>query len=216
VILGVIAAAGCKTIPPAPPLAIRTVAVLPFNNGSNNVDAADIMQHFTYAALKPSYLEVRDVNETNEFLEKAGIRDGGQLPALDPVKLGTDLGVQALLYGSVEDFSYTNVGFYQSRVVKLDLKLVEAATGAVLWQREGTGSSRNVVLDKKSAEKAFVVGIADQLTDKVFRSPLDEEARQATINTLSTLPGYHFSGFDGDSGHGKAAARNVVKDVIRH
>ena len=32
---------------------------------------------------------------------------------------------------------------------------------------------------------------------------------------LSTLPGFHFSGFSGDTGQGRAAVGNVVKDVIR-
>src|SRR5690348_6824781 len=91
---------GCKVEPVKPPL-VQTLAVLPFNNGSNDLKAADIMQRLAYLALKPSVYQVSDLDAVNKKLADVGIVDGGQLPALDPVKLGKDLGVQALLYGSV-------------------------------------------------------------------------------------------------------------------
>src|SRR5262245_43602075 len=97
----------CKVEPPKPPL-VQTMAILPFDNESNDVDAADIMQRLTYLALKPSVYQVLDIEMVNKKLADVGIVDGGQLAAVDPVKLGKDLGVQALMFGYVESFSYTN------------------------------------------------------------------------------------------------------------
>src|SRR5690242_17765446 len=102
-----LAVVGCKPAPPTIPL-VQTVSILPFDNETNDVNAADIMQRFTYLAMKQSAYQVEDIDVTNKKLADVGIVDGGQLPALDPVKMAKDFGSQALLYGSVESFDYTN------------------------------------------------------------------------------------------------------------
>lgn len=214
----VLFAPGCKVEPPKPQL-IQTVAVLPFDNESNDVNAADIMQRFVYLALKPSVYQVRDIKEVNSFLENVGIVDGGQLPAVDPVKLGKDLGVQALMYGYVENFGYLNIGYYVQRKVTLGLKLVDVSNGATLWENTATGVTRQVHLDEKEAKRALVKGLADQLADKLFNSPLEEEAKVATIKTLRTLPGFYFSGFAADEQTPnalKTTSKGVLKDIIKN
>jgi hypothetical protein len=103
--------AGCKTPPPKPAL-VETVGILMFDNESNDLNAPDIMQRLVYLAMKNSAYKPLDINLVNEKLKTAGISDGGQLAVVDPVKLGKDLGVQALIFGDVESFDYTNIGFY--------------------------------------------------------------------------------------------------------
>ena len=150
---GALVLAGCKAKPTLPPL-VETVAVLPFDNESNDVDAADIMQRYVYLALKNSVYRVSDVQTVNDKLKEAGISEGGQLGALDPVKIGQDLGVQGLLYGYVESFGYLNIGFYTQKKVTLQLKMVDAATGATLWENSQTGATRNMTLDPEQGSMA--------------------------------------------------------------
>ncbi|MCB4757002.1 MAG: DUF799 domain-containing protein [Elusimicrobia bacterium] len=208
----------CKVQPPKPPL-VETVAVLPFDNESNDVDAADIMQGYVYLAMKPSAYRVSDFKAVNDFLlEKAGIQEGGQLAVVDPVKLGKDLGVQALLYGYVESFGYINIGFYTERKVALELKLVDVNTGQVLWENAKNAATRQLTLNKDEATKNFAKGLADKAVDKLFGSPLEEEAKQATIKTLATLPGYRFCGFATDDEamkQVKRTAKGALKSYIR-
>lgn len=211
VFIAILLSAGCKVAPPKPPL-VETIAILPFNNGSNDVHADTIMQRLVYLALNPTAYRVSDIDQTNEFLKSKGISDGGQLPALDPVKIGKDLGVHGLLYGSVESFSYTNIGFYQQRKVELALRLVDASTGGILWENTKTAAVRNLTLDKDEAGKNFVKGLATQTVDKLFNSPLEEEAKLATIKTLSSLPGFSFHGFGKDTSAGK----NFMKQIINN
>ncbi len=191
ILLGTI---GCKVLPPKPPL-VETIAVLPFDNESNDLNAADIMQSLVYRALKESVYKPLDIEAVNGKLESVGIVDGGQLAIVDPVKLGQDLGVQALLFGYVENFDYTNVGFFVQRKVKISLKLVDAHTGADLWENSGTGLRPQVFLNKDEAKKAFLEGVAEQAIDKILKSPLQEEAETATFNALRKLPGFQFKGF---------------------
>lgn len=185
---------GCK-VEPVKPVLVETIAILPFDNESNDLNADSIMQKMVYAALVSSPYRISPLEETNAKLAQMGIIDGGQLPIMDPKKIGKDLGVQALLYGYVADFSYTNIGFYFQRKVELELTLVDVTTGEKLWENSQSAAFRTVTLDKKEAEKNFLGGLGDQVADKLFNTPLAEEAKLATIKTLSTLPGFKFAGF---------------------
>lgn len=207
---------GCKVKPPQPPL-VETIAILPFDSESNNIDAPDLMQRYVFLAMVGSAYQVRPIKETNEFLKEKGIQEGGQLRALDPVKLGKDLGVHALLFGNVESFGYTNIGVYVSRKVVLELKLVDATTGETLWENVGKMINRKIALDEENIKKNFAKGLADQLTDKLFDNPLEEESKWATRRALLTLPGYRFKGFAKDEKSPNAVKKGtqkVIKQVI--
>ena len=209
---------GCKVEPLKPPL-VETVAVLLFDNESNTLEAPDIMQALVYLALKPSVYKVMDFKEVNDFLNQAGFVDGGQLAIVDPMRLGKDLQVQAVLFGYVENFNYTNIGFYIERKVTVNLKMVDVNTGATIWENSGTGANRKVVLDKGQAGKEFVKGVADQYVDKLFNTPLESEAKLATVNALRTLPGFRFTCFAQDENTLKGVkkvGKGILKDIIRN
>ena len=208
--------AGCKTVPPKPPL-VETVAVLPFDNESNDLNAPDIMQKYIYLALQHSPYKPLDIKTVNDKLASVGIDDGGQLAAVDPKKLGTDLGVQALLFGDVESFDYTNIGYFTSRKVTVSLKLVDVATGDTLWENSGTGANRQLTLDEQQAKRNFVGGLARQTIEKTAKAPLDDESRRAAASALSTLPGYKFCGFGPDPNLTKtqAGGQKVLLDATR-
>lgn len=206
--------AGCQNIEaPKQPL-VETVAVLPFDSESNDVNAPDIMQELVAMALAKSCYKVSEVKAVNEKLESAGIVDGGQLAVIDPTKLGKDLNVQALMFGNVESFDYTNIGFYLQRKVTLELRMVEVASGQTIWENSGSKAHRELNLEKDKAANAFVRGIADQAVEKLFNSPLEEEAKLATISALRTLPGFAFVGFSTEGRSSKAGSS--VKDSIRN
>lgn len=188
----VLAASGCAEVKIKEPFPLRTIAVLPFDNETNDLNAPDIMQKLVAEVMKSSPYEIRDTEETNKWLEKVGIVDGGQLAIVDPVRLGRDMGVQALMFGYVENFNYTNVGYYVERKVSLSLRLVDVETGATLWENDKTAATRAINTDSKEATAAFVAGLASQALDKLFKVPLQLEARAAAVGALRSLPGLRF------------------------
>jgi len=207
----------CQVPVPKPPL-VETVAILMFDSESTDVDAPEIMQRLVFLALKPSPYRVIELEETNNILIKAGIKEGGQLPVIDPVRLGKDLGVQALMYGNVESFGYLNVGFYVSRKVTLELKLVDASTGETIWENDGTGATRKIAIDKDEIKRNFTKGLADQMVDKLFKTPLEAEAKMAARKALRSLPGYRFKGFAKDKqtpSQAKKDFKRTTKEIIR-
>lgn len=212
-ILSSVIISGCKVEIPKPPL-VETLAVLPFDNESNDLDAPDILQKLVHAALQGSPYKPLSLETINGKLSSVGIVDGGQLAIVDPVKLGKDLGVQALIFGYVESFDYTNIGFYLQRKVKLSLKMVDVQTGATLWENTGAGSRPQVFLNKEDAKKAFLEGVADQAIDKLTKSPLEEEAKTAVFNSLRTLPGFVFHGFGDSESVGKIFKKGS-KDLLK-
>lgn len=205
--------AGCKVEPPKPPL-VETLAVLPFDNESNDLDAPDILQKLVQAALQKSPYKLMDLDAVNGKLAAVGIIDGGQLAIVDPVKLGKDLGVHGLVFGYVESFDYINIGFYLQRKVKLSLRVVDVQTGATLWENTGTGSRPQIFLNKDDAKKAFLEGVAEQTIEKIAKSPLEEEAKTAVMNVLRTLPGFVFYGFGEPSSVNKIFKRGS-KDLLK-
>ncbi len=185
-----------KPEPPKPPL-VETVAVLMFDNESNDLNAPEIIQDYVYRALLKSPYRPLDIKDVNDKLISVGILDGGQLAAVDPVKLGKDLGVHALIFGNVETFGYTNIGYFTSRKVTVDLKMVSVDNGETIWEGSGTGADRNITLDPAEAKRNLAAGLAQQVIDKATKSVLDPESRQAVANALASLPGFRFCGFEG-------------------
>ncbi len=204
--------AGCKVEPPKPQT-VKTIAILPFDSEATNINAPDALQRLVYRALKHSSYTVSDIGETNKRLADVGIVDGGQLPALDPVKIAKDFGVQALLYGNVASFGYANIGFYSQRKVALELWLVDGTTGQTIWEHTGSGTTRNFATDSKQAQANFEKSLAEQLVDKLLKNPLDGESRLATLDALRTLPGFLFSGFADDGQSPSDATRGVQKSI---
>lgn len=204
----------CKVAPPLPPL-VETVAILPFDNSSNDINAADILQKKVYLALKPSPYQVRRIHETNEILKSNGITDGGQLPALDPKLIAKDLNVQALIYGHVESFGYVNIGFYTERKVTLSLWMVNGTTGEKMWENTKSAATRNFALDAKQAKENLVGGLTAQVVDKTMKMPLEDESNKAVVLTLNKLPGFRFTGFAHDEDDPHHNAKKGVQDLIK-
>jgi hypothetical protein len=67
ILLASLALAACKVEPPKPPL-VQTIAILPFNNGSNDLNAAEIMQKLVYSTMKLSPYQTMDIAITNKKL----------------------------------------------------------------------------------------------------------------------------------------------------
>jgi hypothetical protein len=71
--------------------------------------------------------------------------------------------------------------------------------------------------DQQEAQKELAKGLADQLAEKMLKTPLDEESRLAVIKTLRTLPGFSFSGFakDDQTNSLRDATRDILRDQIK-
>jgi hypothetical protein len=164
------------------------IAVLPFDNQSTDIGAADIMRKLAAEGFgKRGYLPLPE-GEMDGKLSGLGISEGGQLPGVKPEEIAKALGTDLLCYGDVEDFTFQNLGFMVRKTVTLKLKLISAATGEVLYEGTGSGKDVKVYFNKDEAKAAFVEQLAVKLVQNILKSPLKREAETAAAKALDRLP----------------------------
>lgn len=146
--------------------AITKVAVLPFENLTQERSAADKVQKIFYLELLS--LDVFEVVEPGQV---AKLFRTGSADALGPAefqKLGKDLGVDAVFVGSVVDFADATTGTTRTPDVTIQLRLIETHAGATVWSAGQTRSGAS------AATRLFGVG-GESLTEaarRVVRSEL--------------------------------------------
>jgi len=138
-VLGLLALTACVTLPPVVPNTaspFKSIAVLPVVNNSIDVDGPAAVQEALYQeALHYHFPVVKPNAETNQILkDQMSLTLGSQLDMATPQKLGTALGVDAVMYASLEDFSQKITGIYNVKRVRVRAKLVDCKTGEVLWK----------------------------------------------------------------------------------
>jgi hypothetical protein len=132
-------ASACVHLPPVTPnpgSPVKSLAVLPVVNNSVDVDGPAAVQEALYLEALHYYFPVVKPNaETNQILkDQMSLTLGSQLDMATPQKLGTALGVDAVLYASLDDFSQKITGVYNVKRVRIRAKLVDAKSGEVLWK----------------------------------------------------------------------------------
>ncbi|MEW6544371.1 MAG: GNA1162 family protein [Nitrospirota bacterium] len=131
---------------------IRTVAVLPLVNNTNDVEGPAYVRDLFVAELGQFFYVVKPVSEVDQLLkDRMGVTLGAQLDMTTPQKLGEVLGVDGVFYGALEDFSDKTTGIYNVRRVRLRSKLVNCKTGQTVWKngigvKQGTQAGGSDVL----------------------------------------------------------------------
>lgn len=164
------------------------IALLPFENYSNDVSAPGLLREEASKRFALRGYAPLGTGESDEKLRAMGITDGGQLPAFKPADIGKALGVDLLCYGSLEDFTFQNLGFIIRKSVRLRLKIVSAGTGETLFEAAGKGRDLKVFLDRDEAAAAFVVYSAQKLFENMLKHPLRAESEKALDRVFERLP----------------------------
>lgn len=130
------ACAGLKGKEPDDSGFVSSVAVLPLYNATNDVEGPQMVREQAAARLRKASYRNLPLAEVDQILrDRMGITLGAQLDLTTPEALGTELGVDYLLYGYLLDFNTVTTGIYNVNKVRAGFKLVDAKTGAVVWSR---------------------------------------------------------------------------------
>ncbi|MBI5233642.1 MAG: DUF799 family lipoprotein [Deltaproteobacteria bacterium] len=140
---------GCTTIESLGPLeptdAHYSIAVLPMYNITNDVGGADVVRSLFNDELKKKGHSAMPIKEVDIMLrDQMGITLGSQLDMATSMQLGETLGVDRLIYGYLLNFDDQFMLSYNTRAVRAGFKMVDAATGEVVWSR-GKGVKTVVV-----------------------------------------------------------------------
>lgn len=158
---------------------LRSIAVLPVQNETPHLQAPEIFRPIVHQKIKQKGYESPALSFIDNRLAEKDIREGGQVHSLSPQDLGKLLGVDALLYTTVTEFSTTYLIAYASITVGAKFELKDARTGELLWQAD------HRVKDMK--------GGTEQSLKFVIQKSYTPYSQKVTDTCLATLPNGPFA-----------------------
>jgi TolB-like protein len=113
---------------------IKKVAVLPFENNSDNKSAGEIVRQLVISELLASGLvDVVYSGDVMAALKRQDIREITSLTSKQIRNLGKDLKVQAIITGSVNRFGMTRMGKISAPEVTVTIMMADTDTGSIIW-----------------------------------------------------------------------------------
>lgn len=169
-ILCMLTLSGCVTAIPERTVdkanSIKTVAVLPLINNTNNVDGPAKMQVGFTAGMYERYYDVLEPDEVNQKLkDQMGLTLGAQLDMAKPDLLCKTLGVDGLLYGSLDEYLGKPMGVYTVKRVRARTKLVDCKSGSTVWKGGAGGKSQESTGGNIGAMVGAIGSIGSAISD---------------------------------------------------
>jgi len=178
-------------------LAPRSIAVLPFDNMSTDLDATPLIRPIVAKRLRYMGYQVPDLKRTDEILKEEGVMVSHDVYAFTAQELGQMVGTDAVMFGMVTDFTTKYAGVYASVAVQLRLELVDCRTGEILWQNEARAAENTAIeslltllMYHDEIEKGLAVVAAGNAIWAALESyrPYAEKAAAVTLTTLPAGP----------------------------
>lgn len=129
--------------------ALKTVAVMPFENLSADRTAGDKVQKiFASELLATGAFSVVEPGLVSKTLKASRIETMESLGPADFKKLGEELKADAVFLGTVVDFAESRSGQTPTPDITIQLRLVECQSGATVWSasRSKSGASASARL----------------------------------------------------------------------
>lgn len=194
----ILGACGKKLPPPDPNNPIARIAVLPLRNNTDHLYAPDWIRQAFNDSVPRRYYSAMPLSSVDQQLKvKIGLSLGAQLDIDNPTpvtptpqQIGAALGVDGLFYGSLDAYSNFVTGIYNKYKIKVRFKLVNAKTGAVVWERvvEQADSETNVspMAALKSAKGKVLEVAADHVKEIPRENPLPEPTAKLIEKLISS------------------------------
>lgn len=197
---------------------IRTVAVLPMLNQTNDVEGPQYVRTEFDKKIRENFYANKPIKDIDQLLkDQMGITLGAQLDMTTPQKLGELLGVDGVIYGTLMNFDTQTTGVYNVRRVRAKFKLVNTKTGETVWQNGigiksettagGIGSVLSlasgvkeavqkeeipwVTIESKSEDSiggALLGALAEKVVEKALKAPLARETQEMINRVIINLP----------------------------
>jgi len=163
---------------------LRSIAVLPVLNETVSLKAPEIFRPMLYQKVSLKGYETPSISTTDGRLLEKEIREAGQINTLTPQELGKLLGVDALLYATITEFSTTYLLAYASMTVGARFELKDAKTGERLWESDHQVKETKLGVDTKSLQETL------QFAALQSYAPYCQRVIDASFTTLPNGPMY--------------------------
>ena len=194
-----LSASGCggrKEVRPEPsPVTLPTgprVAVAPMENWTNDLSGSDIIRDAFAEGVARKGFAVLPVAESDRVLrETLGISYGGQLPTTSPEEVCEALGVVAVFYGDVQEWSKTTTGFFNSSTVAAAFRMYRK-DGTLQWEGSDRQIRQDVVRGGQNLGAEIIAGALGNL----LLNPMTPQGRRVGENIARKLPMNLLKGVD--------------------
>ncbi|OIP34669.1 MAG: hypothetical protein AUK27_06895 [Deltaproteobacteria bacterium CG2_30_66_27] len=160
------------------------VAVTPMENRTNDLSGSDIIRDAFAEGVAQKGFAVVPVAESDRILrETLGISYGGQLPVTTPEEVCKALGLEAVFYGEVREWSKTTTGIYNSSTVAAAFRMYRK-DGALLWE----GSDRQVRQEVPRGGQNLGAEIIAGALGNLLLNPMTPHGRRVGWNIARKLP----------------------------
>ena len=149
---------------------VKTVAVLPFENMTQERVTADKVQNiFLTELLALNAFDVVEPGLVQRALRAERIEATGAMTPAEMKKVAEALRAQALFVGAVLDFSDGRSAGAAAPQVTIQVRLVEGASGITMWSTSQTRSGTSVT--------SRLFGIGGETTTEVARSLVHDQLK---------------------------------------
>lgn len=177
-----------QTILPDPTNPIKTVAILPMVNNTNDVEAPNYVREELAKRMRTLHYAVRPIEQTDQILrDKMGITLGAQLDMTTAQETGKTLGVDGVVYGALEDFVTKSAIMMQEKRVRARFALVKTADGARFWGNGAGVISRSMY--SRTAVGSGLEALSRREAAVESKSERKKLTRSGTTETAKGLPG---------------------------
>ncbi|MFH1699207.1 MAG: DUF4136 domain-containing protein [Candidatus Zixiibacteriota bacterium] len=122
---------------------VERVAIIPFDNLSKEQGAGARVTHvFLTELLSSKAFDVVEPGEVSRVLEKHGIVRTSNLTKEQIISIGTELKVQGLFLGAVNELASTRSGNAVTNSVTLVVRMVETESGEIVWSATQNSGGR--------------------------------------------------------------------------
>jgi len=159
------------------------IAILPFENHSNDVEAPQKVRAALFEEMKARNFRLLPLGQIDESLREVNVVLGAQLRLFDDKRelLNKLVPADIHCYGTVVEFVFKNAVALTQRKVELKLKLVDARTGVVLFEGTEIGITTKAGLDAAADATMNIAGKAVKSVKESVKQLLPgDTAKQAT------------------------------------
>lgn len=119
--------------------AIRTVAVMPFQNLTNEDQAAErVRDTFIGMLMSTEAVYVIPTGEVARGISRAGVRSPSTPSTEEVARLKDIVKVDAIITGSLKEYGVVRSGTTSANVVSASVQMIETQTGKVVWTASST------------------------------------------------------------------------------
>jgi hypothetical protein len=175
-------------VPPNPGNPIRTVAVLPLVNNTNDVVAPQYVRDELVLRLQALQYAVQPVLQTDQILrDQLGITLGRQLDLATVPQLKAALGVDGLIFGVLDDFATKNFGLLTEKRSRARFSFINASDGLQIWASGAGVIGRIRVVGGTAGKVALGFEAASRL--EAAKESAGQAQKTAGGQSVGKLPG---------------------------